>query len=139
MALWLSANLWTRSSWFYSQSGHIPGLQARLPVWGMQKASDQWLSIIDVSISMSPFLFGIRIKKRSNHSVFSPEMSYDQIHLPDFAQYIVLTVSQYSRWNCSTGLLKIQIIFLKVSPMSSCLPFSVYYLSCYLFAIPFIN
>ena len=38
----LSASLWTKNHWFNSQSGHMPGLQAKFPVGGVQEATTHW-------------------------------------------------------------------------------------------------
>ena len=49
----LSTGLWNKGCWFDSWSGHMPGLQARSPVWGVQEATDQCFSPLSPSFPLS--------------------------------------------------------------------------------------
>ena len=59
----LSATLWTKGRWFDSWSGHMPGLQAMSPVWGMQEATNCFSrTSMFLSLSFSSLPLVLKIK-----------------------------------------------------------------------------
>ena len=61
-----STGLRTKAHWFDSQSGHMPGLQARSPLGGVPKTPDQCFFHTSVCLSLSfslPSPLKIKIKK----------------------------------------------------------------------------
>ena len=60
----LNAGLRTESRWFDSQSGHMPGLQARSPLGGVRKATDQCISHTLMFLFLYPSLpLSLKINK----------------------------------------------------------------------------